>query len=319
VHDIVLQMNGQAIEGEDQLRRMLRETPAGKQATFLLSRDGQQRTITVQMANREDLERTAWENHYTVPEPDNNSSAFVPKRGNSFLHGSSASSILKESRNFLGTSMIVSSAYTGAKLEVMGPQLAEFFGAQGSAGLLIRSVDPGSPASSAGLKAGDVVVKINSQQVVNGNDWTKTIHENRGGSVEVVILRDKKEKSLTLKPDTKKRSSVDFDNGLEGFFGDSDQATQTRAALAELAPMFDAMAASMSQRMEEVRATPATMRMLTKLEMWSANPDFRRQIEIAQAQVRAAALAAQKDFHSPEVMAQVDRLRVQMHDMMRLD
>jgi len=28
VHDVILQMNGQSVEGEEQLRRMLRETPA---------------------------------------------------------------------------------------------------------------------------------------------------------------------------------------------------------------------------------------------------------------------------------------------------
>ena len=29
MHDVILQMNGQSVEGEEQLRRMLRETPAG--------------------------------------------------------------------------------------------------------------------------------------------------------------------------------------------------------------------------------------------------------------------------------------------------
>jgi membrane-associated protease RseP (regulator of RpoE activity) len=320
VHDVILQMNGQAIEGEEQLRKMLRETPAGKQMTFLLTRDGQQRTITAQMANREEVERKAWEGHYVVPEPDN-SPAFVPRRGNSFFHGSTAAATnaLKEAHGLLGTSMLVSSSYTGAKLEVMGPQLAEFFGTQGSAGLLVREVDPSSPAGMAGLKAGDVVVKVNSQQVVNGTDWSKTIHENRGKQVDVVILRDRKEKTITLVPDSKKRSSVERGMGIEEFFGDSDQAVQTRATLAELAPMFDAMSAKMGQRLEEVRATPEMVRMMARLEMWSANPEFRHQIEIAQQQLRAAAVATRDQINSPELEQQMDRLRMQMREMMRLD
>jgi serine protease Do len=324
VHDVILQMNGQAIEGEEQLRRLLRETPAGRQVTFVLNRDGQQRTISAQMANREEVERKAWQNHYTVPDPSQEAStpSPLPKHGNSFFHGSTsaaASSALKEAHSFLGTSMIVSSSYTGAKLEVMGPQLAEFFGAQGSSGLLVRSVDPNSPAAAAGLKAGDVVVKVNTLQVVNGSDWSKTIHENRGKAVDVVIMRDKKEKSLTLTPDTKKRSSVDSKMDLEEFFGDSDQAEQTRATLAELAPMFDAMALTMHQRMEEVRATPEMTHMMARLQMWSSNPEFQQQIETAQQQVRAAALAARQRMNSPELQQQVDRLRMQMRDMMRLD
>jgi membrane-associated protease RseP (regulator of RpoE activity) len=321
MHDVILQMNGQAIEGEEQLRRILRETPAGRQVSFLVSRDGQQRTVSAQMANREEVERKAWENHYTVPEPSDASSGYVPKHGNSFFRSapSSATNALKGTHNFLGTNMIVSSSYTGAKLEVMGPQLAEFFGAQGSAGLLVRHVDPNSPAADAGLKAGDVVVKVNSQQVVNGNDWSKTIHENRGKPVSVLVLRDKKEQTLTLTPDAKKRSSVDSGMDLEDVFGDSDQAEQTRATLAQLEPMFDAMAANMRLRMEEVRATPEMTRMMAKLQAWSANPDFQRQIETAQKQVQAAADAARERMNSPEFQQKMDRLRMQMRDMMRLD
>jgi C-terminal processing protease CtpA/Prc len=321
-HDVVVQMNGQAIEGAEQLRRMLRETPAGRQVSFVVSRDGQQRTFSTQMANREEVEKQAWENHYVVPQPEGSSSSSIFRlHGNSFLKApsSAASGAVKGTHSFLGTNMIVSSSYTGAKLEVMGPQLAEFFGAQGSAGLLVRHVDPNSPAADAGLKAGDVVVKVNSMQVVNGNDWSKTIHENRGKSVSIVVLRDKKEQTLTMTPDAKKRSSVDSGMDIEEFFGDSDQAEQTRATLAELAPMFDAMAASMRQRLEEVRATPEMTQMMAKLQVWSANPDFQRQMEQAQKQLRAAAEAARDRMNSPELQQQMDKLRMQMRDMMRLD
>lgn len=319
VHDVILQVNGQNIEGSEQLRRILRETPAGRQVSFVVSRDGQQRNVNTQMANREEVEKLAWENRYTVPEPEGSSSIFR-LHGNSFFKSSpSSAGSLKGTHSFLGTSMLVSSSYTGAKLEVMGPQLAEFFGAQGSAGLLVRQVDPNSPAAEAGLKAGDVVVKLNSRQVVSGSDWTKTIHENRGKQVDVVILRDKKEQTLTLRPDEKKRSSIDSGTGLEEFFGDSDQAEQTRATLAELEPMFDAMAASMRQRLEEVRATPEMTRMMAKLQMWSSNPEFQRQIETAQRQVQAAAEATRQRMNSPEFQKKMDQLRMQMRDMMQLD
>ncbi|HMF54652.1 MAG TPA: PDZ domain-containing protein, partial [Edaphobacter sp.] len=123
LHDVILQMNGQAIEGKDQLHRMLRDIPAGRQVTFVISRDGQQRTIQTQLATREEVEREAWEKHYTVPEPaDGSSSPYVPRTGNSFLTPSKVPPV-KGTHTFLGTTMLVSSSYTGAKLEVMGPQL----------------------------------------------------------------------------------------------------------------------------------------------------------------------------------------------------
>jgi serine protease Do len=236
-HDVVLQMNGQAIEGEEQLRRMLRETPPGRSLTLVISRDGQQQTVTALMANREEVERQAWEQHMTVPEPPPASSqeSAAPHVGNGFFKSGAPSSVVtqvpKGHREVLGVTMILSSSFTGAQLELMGPQLAEFFGAQGSAGLLVRSVDENSPAAIAGMKAGDVVVKVNQITVVNGSDWSKTVHENKGHPVPVVVLRDKHETTLTLTPDGKKRSSVKMPAGLQEYLSDTGQAS---ALVAEL-------------------------------------------------------------------------------------
>lgn len=231
MHDVILQMNGQTIEGEEQLRRMLREVPVGRTVSFVISRDGQTMTMTMTTADRRMVGLQAWEQHYTVSAPGG--SGLV--RGNSFIDTKTAANVSapKEHKDLLGTETIVlSSSFTGAKLELMGPQLAEFFGATGGAGLLVRSVDGNSPAEEAGMKAGDVVVKINSISVANGTDWTKTVHDNRGKPVPVVVLRDKHEQTLTLTPDGKKRSSLWPNFGLEDFFQQTGQ--QTRQLLAKL-------------------------------------------------------------------------------------
>jgi serine protease Do len=235
LHDVILQLNGQLIEGGDQLRRLLREIPAGRTVNFVVSRDGQTQTMIMQMADRRKVEQQAWEQHYSVPAPGPRPAAEFGAR-NSFMDSppSSSGSVVttpKGHRDFLGTSMILSSSFTGAKLEVMGQQLAEFFGAEGGAGLLVRSVDENSPAAEAGMKAGDVVVRINSIALSNGADWTKIVHDNRGRPVPVVVLRDKHEQTLTLIPDAKKRSSL-IGFGLEDFF--QQKTLQTRELLAKL-------------------------------------------------------------------------------------
>ena len=231
LHDVILQMNGQMVESDEQLRRMLRDMPVGRSVSFVISRDGQTQTMTMQTADRRMVGLQAWEQHYTVPAPG--PSGVV--RGNTFLNSSkpAIAPAQKEHKDLLGTETIVlSSSFTGAKLEVMGPQLAEFFGATGGGGLLVRSVDGNSPAEEAGMKAGDVVVKINSISVSNGTDWSRTVHDNRGKPVPVVVLRDKHEQTLTLTPDGKKRSSLWLGFGLEDFFHETGQ--QTRQLLAKL-------------------------------------------------------------------------------------
>ncbi len=227
-HDVILQMNGQLIDNDDQLRKLLKEMPVGRTVNFVVSRDGQTQTMTMQTADRRAVEQAAWEKHYSVPAPSG------AAHGNSFMSASPSSvATPKSHKDLLGTpDIILNPSFTGAKLEVMGPQLAQFFGAVEGAGLLVRSVDENSPAEEAGLKAGDVVVKVNSISVSNGTDWTKTVHDNRGKPVPVVVIRDKHEQTLTLTPDGKKRSSLWVDWGLQEFFEGTQQ--QTRQLLAKL-------------------------------------------------------------------------------------
>lgn len=209
--DVILQMNGVQIQNQEQLRQLLRESPAGKSVTFVISRDGQQQTLTTQLANRQEVERRAWEQHLVVPDPEMDSGP-SPQVGNGFIHSDSGSTSLgkgaKAHRDFLGATTVLSASFTGAQLEVMGPQLAEFFGVEGNAGLLVRSVEANSPAEDAGLRAGDVVIQVNQVPVTTGNEWSKTIHQNRGKPVVLQVLRDRQEQTMTMTPDSKKRSSV---------------------------------------------------------------------------------------------------------------
>jgi S1-C subfamily serine protease len=208
--DVILEMNGQQIMGQEQLRQMLRATPPGRSVTFVISRDGQRQTLTTQLANREEVERRAWEQHLVVPDPapDNRT---PPRVGSAFLHSETPSGTgARAHRDFLGATTVLSASFTGAQLEVMGPQLAEFFGVEGNAGLLVRSVEVNSPAADAGLRAGDVVIQVNQVPVTTGNEWSKTIHQNRGRPIAILILRDKQEQTLTMTPDSKKRSSVSW-------------------------------------------------------------------------------------------------------------
>jgi membrane-associated protease RseP (regulator of RpoE activity) len=205
-HDVVLRLNGQPIAGEDQVRRMLRESAPGKTIVLVISRDGQEMTITAQMANREEVERQAWEQHFVIPEPQNQPAPAEDTIGNSAAPNSPSPSI--RGNSFIGT-ILMSPSYTGAILEKMSPQLAGFFGAPSNTGLLVRSVEANSPAALAGMLAGDVVVRADTRTVASTSDWAKAVKQSHGQALTITVLRDKKEQTLTLTPDAKKRSSLE--------------------------------------------------------------------------------------------------------------
>src|SRR6202162_423734 len=51
-HDVILSLNGNQVEGVEQLRRMLREIPPGRTVNLGISRDGQPLTLKAQLADR---------------------------------------------------------------------------------------------------------------------------------------------------------------------------------------------------------------------------------------------------------------------------
>src|SRR5262249_44279167 len=57
-HDVILDFNGTAIESEEQLRRLLRETPPGRTVSLGISRDGNPMKISVQLGDRGTMEGT---------------------------------------------------------------------------------------------------------------------------------------------------------------------------------------------------------------------------------------------------------------------
>jgi len=209
-HDVVLQMNGVPIEGEEQLRRMLHDTPPGKLVALTIGRDGQTLTVSAPMADRAELERQAWLQHLSaangpIPSPMNDE-ATVPPVPPAGTHSN---------RGFLG-SLLPSPTYTGMMLESLSPQLAQFFGVPVNGGLLVRSVAGNSPASVAGIRAGDVLVKTNAKAVGNLSHWAKTLHEAKGKPITVVVMRDRQVKTMMLTPDVKHKSSLELPSAPTG-------------------------------------------------------------------------------------------------------
>ena len=77
------------------------------------------------------------------------------------------------------------------------PALLRSFGADH--GVVVDSVQPGSPADRAGLKLGDVILAINDQPINSGNDLVQIVSSSRIGSrVKVEYLRDGKAKTASV-------------------------------------------------------------------------------------------------------------------------
>ena len=87
----------------------------------------------------------------------------------------------------------------GINAEDLTGQLGSYFGAPNNAGVLVREVRPGTPAEKAGLKAGDVIIKIEGKEVRTLADLRAQLRDKSNqATVNVGILRKGSEIAITV-------------------------------------------------------------------------------------------------------------------------
>lgn len=210
VHDFIVSMNGQMISGADGLRRMIHDAGVGAGIVLMVVRGGRQVTVNAQLAYRGEVEREALAR---MAEPDasavGDGSPVVSGFVESYDAESTAPATSGHGPAFL-LQMLHTAPFTGLSLEAMEPQLAGFFGSSTGGGLLVETVVPNSAAATAGLRAGDVVLRADSIAVKSMADWVKRLHAGKGHAIVLTVLRDKHEQTMTLIPEAKRHSTLEW-------------------------------------------------------------------------------------------------------------
>ncbi|HZQ69378.1 MAG TPA: PDZ domain-containing protein [Terriglobales bacterium] len=181
--DVILTLNGTAVESVEQLRRLIREVPPGRVITLGLSRAGQPVTVKVQLADRK------------------KAFAYSNRDDGDFKFAMPTLPVIPALPDLdVPVSIVVvhSSRRSGLMVENLTPQLGDFLGARNGQGVLVRSVEKGSRAEKAGFRAGDVIVKVNNEPIADTGDFTHSFRSGKNGTISVGVIRDKKEQTLTL-------------------------------------------------------------------------------------------------------------------------
>lgn len=180
--DVITHYDGQPVEGTVQFRRLIRETPPGRSVTIGISRGGSTQTISVQLGDR---------------------SAYFEKKmkGKMRDFGGAYSFSMPKLEEFpdMPDFMDPRTPVLGINAEDLTSQLGSYFGAPNNAGVLVREVRPGTPADKAGLKAGDVITKVEGKEVRTLADLRAQLREKSNqASVSMGILRKGSEIAVTV-------------------------------------------------------------------------------------------------------------------------
>ena len=311
VNDVVVGFNDSKVQNPEQLSDLIHATAAGKTVKLTVIRDGQKKDIDVTLG--------AWPNAvaHMHAMPSAPAMAFAPP------------AITVPDIDV--PSFTALSSRHGLVVESLSPQLADFFGAPRGQGVLVRSVEKGSPAEAAGLKAGDVIVKVNKETVHDMADWRRAMHV-RSGKVQVSVVRDKREQTLVLNlpgsRDTSELQQQDWSEQMRAFRQEMDKLTP------ELARSQTEMLANIEpsqQELEQMRQDIERSMKLKQKDIEKMQKEIQKSIpsqkdlEKMQKQIEKSMKLKQKDLEKMQLeiqaamptQEQLDQIRREVDESMK--
>ena len=183
--DVVLEFAGERVRGVEHFSRLVRETPVGRRVNLLIFRGGKQQTLSAEVGERKGPKVGAFS--FCGDDTEDCQVDFSNIKFPKFAFDFDIPRPL----------MLTRSRSLGAELETVEDQIASYFGVKN--GALVRSVDEGSAAAKAGLKAGDVIVSLAGRNISQSNEVGDAIRNTQGqGNVACEIMRNRSKMSLSI-------------------------------------------------------------------------------------------------------------------------
>ena len=201
-NDVIVKFAGKKAQSAEGLTDTLHKMNPGESVVLNIVRGDKPMEITVVLADRDTVEKEAWSQHYTVPDPNAPTAAQDPVQPPppSGFFGVASSDIGKtfSSNGGLMSYIPGTPPYTGITLDVLNPQLARYFGLKNSTGLLVKNIDPNSPGLRAGVQAGDVICKADDVPMTSRSRWNHALRQNKNAAIKLQIMRHRQPQTLIL-------------------------------------------------------------------------------------------------------------------------
>jgi serine protease Do len=276
-HDVILEFNGTPVESEEQLRRLIREIPPGRTVMLGISRDGNPMKISVKLADRGKIVTD------TTPK------VLIPRMPE----------VPRIEIPGYAIQLQTYSSSLGIQTENLSRQLGEFFGVKDGEGVLVRSVEKGSPAEKAGIKAGDVIVRADNEKLSDRADLSHVLRNHRdGGKLSLGVVRDKREQTIVV--ELPHRGS---DDSFWRYFP-SDEFQSNWSDLEK----------ELQRLMDDVRPEVERAREMASLRVQSALERAQQQAREARPQIDRAARQAQSQMRRAQKLLE-QQLREKIHTM----
>lgn len=213
--DVIVSLNGRPAESPEQLTRLVQDARVGQTVSLAIVRDGDRRTISARLASRpsdadvpvpgEGTRVRRQEPQEGQDRPDMDDHGEMDHQGGDMEHqgdtghpdmgdleGMKDMKDLGDLPGMNGRMLMMNGlgrGRLGVRAEDLSEDLAPYFDAPAGGGALVMEVLKDTPAERAGLRAGDVVVRVGEQRISSSEDLIRAMREAPAGRTSVTVLR----------------------------------------------------------------------------------------------------------------------------------
>ncbi len=230
-NDVILRFDGEAVTSIRKLNRLIGEAAPEQTARLTISRGGAEQELSVTLSRRQGFSKgfgtlaapQAIEELRRLGEQGGQQSGELRRQSEEmrrFGEGArrqmenlrrDSPELFKDGRGFYFN--FGAGRRIGVSTTALTEQLANYFSIGGGGGLLVTSVNDNTPAAKAGLKAGDIITAVNGKSVGEMGELSRALNDQGEGAVTLTVVRDKKERAVTLMPEKVPSPTFDFNLG----------------------------------------------------------------------------------------------------------
>ena len=216
--DVIVRFDGEQVTSVRKLNRLIGESAPGHGARLTIRRGGAEQELTVTLGKRESFMRTFEGLQNIMPLEAEAHRRAEESRAQGEEVRRRADELRRQAEEWRRANRGGAFAYAfgggrriGVSTNTLGKQLADYFGV--SNGALVSSVEENSPASKAGLKAGDIITEAEGEKVDDAGDLSRLLNRKEEGEVTLTVVRDRQRRTVKLTPERRQPPSFQFNPG----------------------------------------------------------------------------------------------------------
>ncbi|HJR07778.1 MAG TPA: PDZ domain-containing protein [Pyrinomonadaceae bacterium] len=229
-NDVILRFDGEQVSSVQKLQRLINESAPEHTARLTISRNGSEQEVSVTLGKSEAFTPRSFGN-FKFPEGQafgfntddfkrqaeelkRNSEEWKKHSKELQRNSEQMRKDMEEKFRAKGFGENFTLVYGGGgrrigiTTQTLTDQLADYFGVGSGGGLLVTSVIENSPASKAGLKAGDVVTEVDGTRLKTAGELSRALNRKDEGDVTLTISRDRKTRTIKVTPDRTENSPM---------------------------------------------------------------------------------------------------------------